>query len=246
MTTIATEGVTITTKTAGIVSSIFNSGTINIGINCISGGDWDGAWKAGVVGIVTGAWNVSGGLGMVKGFGAKSDWVKLTGKLGYQMIGTVGNSIGNNWANGDKLLSKVTLGVGPINLTLGKGQKLIQLQNNIGNIAMNAFGITNLAFGGNIKYDWKNLSINYTGGLIDRMYNPNKWASGFSPHVVTGNSRLEELYRHELHHLWQSRAFNDLFLLNYGLQGINALLLKGNFVKERYYYEDYVDYYNWW
>lgn len=89
-------------------------------------------------------------------------------------------------------------------------------------------------------------AINYTGGLIDRMYNPNKWASGFRPHVVTGNSRLEELYRHELHHLWQSRAFNDLFLLNYGLQGINALLLKGNFVKERNYYEDYVDYYNWW
>lgn len=51
---------------------------------------------------------------------------------------------------------------------------------------------------------------------------------------------------YHIHHLWQSRAFNDLFLLNYGLQGINALLLKGNFVKERNNYEDYVDYYNWW
>ena len=36
------------------------------------------------------------------------------------------------------------------------------------------------------------------------------------------------------------------FLLNYGLQGINAILLKGNFVKERNYYEDFVDYYKWW
>ena len=31
-----------------------------------------------------------------------------------------------------------------------------------------------------------------------------------------------------------------------GLQGINAILLKGNFVKERNYYEDFVDYYKWW
>ena len=97
-----------------------------------------------------------------------------------------------------------------------------------------------------LKFDWKNLSINYTGGIIDKMYNPNKWASGFSPHVVTGNSMLEEIYSHELHHLWQSRAFNDVFLLNYGLQGINAWLLKGNFVKEKNYYEDFVDYYSWW
>jgi hypothetical protein len=37
-------------------------------------------------------------------------------------------------------LSKVTVGVGPVNLTLGKGQKLLQWQNNIGNIAFNAIG----------------------------------------------------------------------------------------------------------
>ena len=28
--------------------------------------------------------------------------------------------------------------------------------------------------------------------------------------------------------------------------GINAILLKGNFVKERNYYEDFVDFYKWW
>lgn len=44
----------------------------------------------------------------------------------------------------------------------------------------------------------------------------------------------------------RSRALNDLFLLNYGLQGLNALLLKGNFVDERNYYEDFVNYYPWW
>ena len=48
------------------------------------------------------------------------------------------------------------------------------------------------------------------------------------------------------HHLWQSRALNDLFLANDGIQGLNALLLKGNFVDERNYYEDFVNYYPWW
>ena len=43
-----------------------------------------------------------------------------------------------------------------------------------------------------------------------------------------------------------SRTMNDLFLLNYGLQGLNALLLKGNFVAERNYYEDFVNHYPWW
>ncbi|MCE8192302.1 hypothetical protein JFY64_09350 [Porphyromonas gingivalis] len=116
-------------------------------MNAFSGEGWDGAWKAGVVGLATGAWNASGGFGMVKGFEATSDIGKLAGKLGYQMIGTAGNSIGNNWARGENPFSKVTLGVGPVNLTLGKGQKLLQWKNNLGNIATNAFGLGNLAFG---------------------------------------------------------------------------------------------------
>ena len=76
--------------------------------------------------------------------------------------------------------------------------------------------------------------------------NPYIYNIGFSPHTVTGNSNLYKLIDHELHHLWQSRALNDMFLLNYGLQGINALLLKGNFVKDRNYYEDFVNNYEWW
>ena len=43
-----------------------------------------------------------------------------------------------------------------------------------------------------------------------------------------------------VYHLWQSLALNDLFLLNYGLQGLNALLLKGNVVDERNYYEVFI------
>ena len=73
-----------------------------------------------------------------------------------------------------------------------------------------------------------------------------EYSAGFSPHTVTGNSGLSFVLPHELHHLWHSRTLNDLFLLNYGLQGMNALLLKGNFVDERNYYEDFVNHYPWW
>jgi len=238
VTTAAGTTVNVTTKAAGIVSTMLNSGTINI---AMSGGGWDGAWKAGIAGLVTGGWNATGGFGMVNRFAS------LGGKLGYQMIGTVGASVGNNWARGEKLFSKVTLGVGPVNLTLGKGQKLLQWQNNIGNIATNAFGLVNLAFGGKVDPDWKNLSFYYTGGIIDKLYDPLNGYSGFGAHAIIGNSNLENVYSHELHHLWQSRAFGDMFLLNYGLQGIGAMLMKGgSFLKEYNYFEDvaYGEY--WW
>ena len=133
------------TKTAGITNSILQSGAANIGINTFSGGGWDGAWKAGLVGMATGAWSVTGGFGMAKGFGTASRFGKFISKLGYQMIGTTSMSVGNNWANNQKLSSKLTLGVGPVNLTIGKGQRLLQWENNIGNILSNTCGLINTA-----------------------------------------------------------------------------------------------------
>lgn len=194
---------------------------------------------------------------MVKDFGAASDVGKLAGKLGYQMIGTAGSSIGNNWAAGEPPFSRVTLGVGPVNLTLGKGQKLLQWQNNLGNIAMNTFGLSNLAFGGKVNFDWKNLSLNYTGGMVDEWFPPVFYKngeqysgySGFGAHAVIGNSNLfndPELYSHELHHLWQSRAYGDRFLLNYGLQGIGALLIGSSFLLNYNYFEDQAEGGFWW
>jgi RHS repeat-associated protein len=248
MTTVV-NGASVATKAAGITSSMLNSGTINIAMNAFSGGGWDGAWKAGVAGMASGAWNATGGFGMVKGFGSTSDIGKLAGKLGYQMIGTAGSSIGNNWALEKKAFSNITLGVGSVNLTLGKGQKLLQWQNNLGNIVTNTLGLGNLAFGGKMNFDWKNLSFNYTGGIVDKFYNPDYWYSGFGAHSVIGNSALFQdptLYPHELHHLWQSRAFGDMFLLNYGLQGIGAMLMGGSFLKEYNYFEDQAYGSYWW
>ncbi len=246
VTNAAGQAVNVATKAAGVTSSMLNSGTVNIAINTISGGGWDGAWKAGVAGLATGGWNATGGFGMVKGFGTTNEFAKLGGKLGYQMIGTAGASIGNNWAMGENPFSKVTVGVGPVNLTLGRGQGLLQWQNNLGNIAMNAFGLSNLAFGGKVNFDWKNLSLNYTGGIIDKFYDPKNWASGFGAHAVIGNSNLSKLYGHELHHLWQSRAFGDSYLLNYGLQGIGAMLMGGSFLGQYNYFEQQANGGYWW
>lgn len=133
-----------------MTGSILGSGSINIALNAISGGNWDSAWKSGMVGLATGTWAMTGGFGMVKGFGATSSFGKSAGKLGYQMIGTVSQSVGNNWASNKGLFSKITLGVGPLNLTLGKGQRLLQLGNNIGNTIANTLGIANILSGGKV------------------------------------------------------------------------------------------------
>jgi RHS repeat-associated protein len=248
------KGSQVVTKSAGITSSILNSGSINIAYNAITGGNWDNAWKSGIAGLATGAWAITGGFGMTKCFKTPSSIAKLAKKLGYQMIGTVGQSVGDNWAKGRGLFSKITLGVGPVNLTIGKGQRLLQWENNLGNIAINAFGLVNTMAGGRVIFNKDELTFEYSGGLMDvfqpplSMHNGQLYivSAGFSPHTVTGNSNLDGVLRHEMHHLWQSRAMNDLFLPNYGLQGLNALLLKGKFVKNRNYYEDFVDYYSWW
>lgn len=120
----------------------------------------------------------------------------------------------------------------------------------MGNIATNALGLGNLAFGGKARFDWKNLSLNYTGGIVDRFYNPSAgWYSGFGAHSVIGNSNLFDLkglYGHELHHLWQSRSLGDMFLLNYGLQGIQSLFQGDSFIGSTNYFESQAYGGIWW
>ena len=205
------------TKSAGTTSTILNSGSINIGINAIMDGGWDGAWKAGVSGMASGAWTTFGGFGMVKAYCSTNSFAQLGGKLGYQMIGTAGSSIGWNWSAGKKPFSKVSVGVGPVNLTLGKGQKLLQIKNNLGNIATNILGLSNLLAGGKARMDWKNLAPVYTGRFMESM--PGTWG----PYSVMGpDEHTKNVLQHEIHHIWQSRALGDSFLLHYGFQGIYA------------------------
>lgn len=219
-------------KAWGLTSTIINSASINIGLSAMSEGGWDSAWKAGIVGAAIGGWTATGGFGMVKAFGKTGSFAKFAGKMGFQAIGTSMGSIGRNWAAGEKPFSKVMVGVGPVNLTLGKGQKLLQWQNNLGTIATYSFGLVNFAFGGKGSWDWSNLSWNFKGGLADKFYDPLSWNSGFGAHAVIGNSNLSEVYGHELTHLWQSRSMGDVFLVNYGLQGLMGALRGTGFMDE--------------
>jgi len=224
------------TKAWGITSSMLNSASINIAFNEISGGGWAGAWKSGIVGAASGGWSMSGGFGLANG--------KLAHKLTYQMIGTAGSSIGNNWASNKKPFSKVTLGVGPINLTLGKNQNLLQLKNNLGNLAFNTVGLANLAAGGKVQFDWDNLAPAYSEGFIANVYGTILPAAGTGAHVVFSNtteSLKNRFMQHEMRHVWQSRSFGDKFLLNYFSQGVYPLL---RFIDQYYgnYFEKTAEY----
>ena len=229
----------VLTKAAGVTNSILQSGAMNIGINTIAGGGWDGAWKSGVVGLATGAWSVTGGFGMAKGFGTASKLGKLAGKLGYQMIGTTSMSIGNNWAKNQKLFSNLTLGIGPVNLTIGKGQRLLQWENNIGNIISNSFGLINTAFGGKAQFDGDNLTFVYKGGLRDKFFTTEtEKDTAFGSYAIFGYEDMSNnTFTHEIHHLWQSRAMNNLFWPTYSALGLSAILSGGRFIDDYNYYE---------
>ena len=182
-----------------------------------------------IVGAASGGFTASNGLGLV----AKGADASLANKLLFQAIGTSGRSIGSNWINGDPAFSRVTLGVGPVNLTLGRGQELLQWQNNIGNIATNAVGLSNLAFGGKVKFDLKNLAPVYTKGFMER------YGGAWGAHVVMGpHVFTNKVLRHEMDHVWHSRALGDFYLGNYAGQGILSTLTGNSFISQKTnYYE---------
>ncbi|NJK93544.1 MAG: hypothetical protein HC905_00205 [Bacteroidales bacterium] len=234
------------TQAWGVTTSAINGANINMAFSAMGGGDLDNIWKAGVVGAASSMFTATGGFGLAKhGF-----W----GKLGTQMIGTSGTSIGNNWAAGADPFSRVTLGVGPVNLTLGKGQKLFQWQNNLGNIITNGIGLTNLAFGGKMSFNKDNLAFVYTGGFMEN------YGGAWGPYAIQGPDKFtNQVLPHELHHIVQSRVLGDTYLLHYGLQGLLSWAINGFHLYSRQnplypsfiypgtnYFETVPEYYPWW
>lgn len=226
-------------KSAGTVSSIINSGTTNIMWSALSGDGWDGAWKAGLAGLATGAWSITGGFGMVKGFG-NTYCGKLAGKLGYQMIGTTLESMGNNWSRGCNIFSKVVLGVGPVNLTIGKNQPLLSFMDNIENIFTNVGGLVYvLSTKGNIRWNMDNLTMMYHA----------KGKNGYGAFAIFGDPIH---YEHETHHLWHSRAIGWKYFAQYALQGVNGMLSGlydypiGDFLWDSNAYEAMAYHGYWW
>lgn len=143
-----------------------------------------------------------------------------------QMIGTSLSSVGDNWTRGEPILSKITLGFGPINFTIGKGQKLLQLENNLSNLAFNLGGIGYAFFSkkSQIDFDWKNLTFVYKGQR-------NENTEGLGIFSISGGLNLD--MNHESIHLWHSRALNEKYYLNYVFGGIRGIVLNSNIVIPR-------------
>ncbi len=196
----------------------------------LGGAEGEDLWKFGMVGAASGAFTATGGFGLAeKGF---------AGRMAFQGLGTAGRSIGNNWANSDDLFSKVTLGVGPVNLTLGKGQKLLQWQNNIGNILTNGLGLTNLLTGGEMGFNKNHLTFKYGGGWLKKVYDYSG-TSATGAYAVLGTflENDDPLLGHELQHIWQSRSLGDSFIWNYLAHGFNAARLGKDFFGRTNYFE---------
>ena len=124
-------------------------------------------------------------------------------------------------------------------------------ENNIGNILFNSLGIANLAFGGKAIFDTDNLTFVYKGGLRDKIFSKERAWGSFA---VFGNNNLyppteskySDLYSHELHHLWQSRAMGVIFIPNYVSHGLTSLIGRGNFIETMNFYEQIGYFHHWY
>ena len=199
----------------GTISTALNSANWNMALVALGEGD---VWKAGLVGFGSSIFNTSGGFGLVKrGF---------FGRLGYQGLSTSIGSIGQNWVYGRDLLSRVTWGVGPVNFTLGRGQRLLQFGTNFGNLLTHSIGFYNvIEAGGKVRFNWEHLAFEFHGGFLEDAYNGATGAYSILSDVATTG----DLTAHELTHIWQSRAFGNAFVPLWALSGLNSILAGKHF-----------------
>ena len=248
---LGTDGAVHATKAWSITTTLINGGTVNMGLHL--GNGWDGAWKAALVGTAAAAWTHTGGFGLMNKLKQVHGIAGALGRIGYQMTGTLAASIGNNWAGNQGLFSKLTLGVGPVNLTLGRGQNLLQLSNNIGNVVGNLAGLVNVGFDfSKIHWDSDNLTFNSVGGIADIMYPEGDDNAGMTIFSIWGNRNLSKVYAHELVHLWEERSMYGNYFPNYVVHGVYSLLggydfLNSNFKEEGINaYEQEAELYPYW
>ena len=195
---------------AGVTTTALNNAAFQIGMSTVNGGE---AWKAGLVGLGTGVFSATGGFELAK--------QGLLGRLGFQGMSSTLSSVGQNFSQGKGLFSKVVIGLGPINFTVGKDQKLLNWRENIGNIAFNGVGMLGVLTGGDIYFDKENLAFGYNGGLLNKLYD-NSWTGAYA---ILGDSRpTNRFLNHELTHIWQSRSFGNSFLPVWLMQGLRSKL----------------------
>jgi hypothetical protein len=188
----------------------------------------DDPWKAAALGFAVGVFNNTGGFQLAK--------LGLPGKLLFQSIATAGTSIGRNWVAGRDLFSKVNIGFGPVNFVVGKDATLMdQLSANTLNLALNGFGFANLMAGGDVRWSWDNLTFGYSGGWLNSL---SSFSGGTGLGVVygwnMGNPIGSAIESHEMHHIWQSRAYGvENFLALWALSGGPKYGSNGNYFENQ-------------
>lgn len=103
-------------------------------------------------------------------------------------------------------------------------------------------------FGGKATFDVENLTMVYAGGLRDNWFSGDT-ATGTNVLFMNNESYKNSLcdtYRHELNHLWQSRAMGDTFIPNYISNGIIAYMMGGSFVEYFNFYEQIAYFHEWY
>jgi len=220
-------------KAWGITNSMLNSATLNIANSAISGGGWDGAWKAGLMGAASGGWTATGGFGLVK--------KGLLEKSIFQNVGLGLRSIGNNFAHGVGAFHNYNIGIGPLQLKFGKSYSKDEYGNyknykwyqsifNVNNV-FHAFNLTNtFLYESNMKkFDPDNLSYEYQigkKGLLKSLYNE---AGETGIYGILGASGKFSFDVEETFHVWQSRSMGDGFIPNYLFNFLQKVSLNHNF-----------------
>jgi RHS repeat-associated protein len=227
----------VVSKAWGITTTGIQGANINMLISAVSGGNLDNVYKSGIAGAVSSLYAATGGFGLAK--------AGNLGRHASEMLGSAIQSVGQNWANGDDPFSQIRIPVGPVNLTLGQGQRLIQWENNIGNMITNSVGLANWAFAkGHIAFDKDSWSPVYTKGFLE------KFGGAWGAHAIMGpHSHTISSLSHEGHHIWQSRVLGDRFLPFYGGQAMLGAILGKSMMAgaaELNFFESLPYYHIWW
>lgn len=149
----------------------------------------------------------------------------MAGRLSTQIISTATRSIGNNWGWGNQnILSSVKVGIGPVTLRFGEGQKLLNFWDNWSGITFNTLGMLNLLTGGGIEFDENSLAFNYKGGWLNearKFIFTEAAAQGPDPIFDADYSNIIE----EGHHVWQSRIFAKLMFSTYLFNSLRGYIM---------------------
>ncbi|NIU86911.1 MAG: hypothetical protein GWN56_06330 [Nitrosopumilaceae archaeon] len=211
---------------------------MNVGVGLLEGERGWGLLGYAGVGFATGYFGARGGFGLA-GSQKTAKGLRIAGRLSTQIITTASRSIGNNLAAGRDPFGSFLVGLGPVNLRLGKNQtwrNILNIKDNWFNAVSNGIGmfthissvIDSRFADGDLDWDWNSLSVNYKNEILEDLISP--FAPAMGPYSIW-NSADEILYSEGIH-VWQSRIFSEIFLSTYFWSSLVAIL------RGEHYYDD--------